>query len=70
MSNDPLAAKPNPTCPLCGGPNDCGPARTGTHATPCWCTNVTIDPAVLARIPPAARNQACICRRCATGASA
>ena len=68
MSHDPLAAKPNVICPLCGGPNDCAPARSGTHATPCWCTSVTIDPAILDRIPPAARNQACVCRSCAEGA--
>jgi len=64
---DPVAAKPNSTCPLCGAPNECAPARSGTHDTPCWCWNITIDPAILAKIPPEARNEACLCRRCATG---
>lgn len=61
--------KPNNTCPLCGGPNGCAPAASGSFDTPCWCTTTPIDPAVLARIPEAQRNQACVCRNCATGKS-
>mgnify|MGYP001411160261 CR=1 FL=1 len=59
--------KPNSTCPLCGGPNGCEPATTGSFDSPCWCVSVRIDPAVLARIPEAARGEACLCRACATG---
>lgn len=53
------------TCPLCGGPNDCAPAQSGDLATPCWCRDVPIATDVLARIPAAQRNVACICPRCA-----
>lgn len=62
-----LDPKPNNTCPLCGGPNGCAPAASGSFDTPCWCTTTPIDPAVLARIPEAQRHQACVCRNCATG---
>jgi hypothetical protein len=58
----PLAA---PTCPLCGGPNGCAPARSGTFDSPCWCTTATFDREQLARVPPALRGVACICARCA-----
>lgn len=54
-------------CPLCGGPNGCEPARTGSFDSPCWCTEVRIAPEVLERIPEDARDRACLCRRCATG---
>jgi len=60
-----LDPKPNNTCPLCGGPNGCAPAASGSFDTPCWCTTTPINPAALARIPDALRNQACICRNCA-----
>jgi hypothetical protein len=59
---------PNLICPLCGGPNDCRAAQTGSFDEPCWCANVVVDPDALARVPPGARNRACLCRRCATGA--
>ncbi|MEP7330365.1 MAG: cysteine-rich CWC family protein [Betaproteobacteria bacterium] len=59
--------KPELRCPLCGTPNACAPARSGTFDTPCWCTTVTIDAAVIASLPTDQRNQACLCRRCATG---
>lgn len=60
-----MDAKPNAICPLCGGPNACAPARSGDLATPCWCRDVTIAAAVLARVPAAQRGEACICPRCA-----
>jgi hypothetical protein len=66
MSAEPAAVPlPNSTCPLCGGPNQCAVARSGSFATPCWCAGVTIDPAALARIPDEARAQSCVCPRCA-----
>lgn len=51
-------------CPLCGEPNDCGMAA-GNSA--CWCFGVTIPGEVLERIPDAAKDKVCICRRCAEG---
>lgn len=59
---------PNTTCPLCGGPNGCAPAAGGSFDMPCWCVDVTIDPAALARVPEDKRGRACLCRACATGA--
>lgn len=61
------APKPNLACPLCGGPNGCEPAATGSFDVPCWCVTVKVDPAVLARIPGTMRGEACLCRSCATG---
>jgi GNAT superfamily N-acetyltransferase len=63
----PMTPRRNCACPLCGGPNECAPARTGSFDEPCWCASVAIDPDALARIPEAARNEACLCRHCATG---
>ncbi|TSE18288.1 Cysteine-rich CWC [Tepidimonas alkaliphilus] len=60
---------PDPTrCPLCGGDNACAmeaQRRSGQPQPPCWCTRVTFAPELLARVPPAARGQACLCPRCA-----
>lgn len=54
-----------PRCPLCGEENDCAVSRTGSTDTPCWCRDIVIDAATLARVPDALRNRACLCRRCA-----
>jgi hypothetical protein len=59
---------PASRCPLCGGPNGCAPAASGTFDTRCWCVDVQIAPEVLARLPDAARDAACLCRACATSA--
>ena len=48
-------------CPLCGQPNACGAAAGAEH---CWCFDVTLAPAALARVPEAARGIACICAKC------
>ena len=56
-------------CPLCGGPNACAPARSGRFAEACWCEGVAIERDVLARIPPALRDAACLCPACARGAA-
>lgn len=57
-------------CPLCGAENDCAVVRCGTATcADCWCAGITIADDVLARIPAAARDKACLCRRCATGLS-
>jgi hypothetical protein len=60
-----MEAKANHTCPLCGGPNECAPARSGSLDTPCWCRTITISDDALARVPAARRNESCLCRRCA-----
>lgn len=57
--------RPEPRCPLCGGPNGCAVAASGDFATPCWCRDVVFTPELLARVPEAARDRACICRPCA-----
>jgi hypothetical protein len=49
-------------CPLCGGPNDCGIAA---GASTCWCFTTDIPSDVRDRIPPEARDLACVCRACA-----
>jgi hypothetical protein len=51
-------------CPLCGGPNDCVSARSGNFDAPCWCTEVTVNPAALARLPEHERNKTCLCWNC------
>jgi hypothetical protein len=58
-------------CPLCGGPNGCGPAAGGSFdGPPCWCREVVFSAELLARVPAGQRGQACICRACATAAKA
>ena len=64
-----MDALPNRECPLCGGPNACAPAQTGTLATPCWCRDVVIPPETLARVPEDQRRRACLCAACAAAAS-
>jgi hypothetical protein len=60
-------------CPLCGQPNQCAmetAKRTGQAVAPCWCVNVSFSAEVLARVPQAAQNKACICEACARGNAA
>lgn len=38
---------------------------TGEPQPPCWCTGVTIDADLLARVPTEAQRLACICPACA-----
>ena len=59
-------ALPHHTCPLCGGPNGCAPAQTGSLASACWCKAIKISPDKLAAIPRAQRGLSCICQACAT----
>ncbi|MBI3157416.1 MAG: cysteine-rich CWC family protein [Burkholderiales bacterium] len=51
-------------CPLCGGDNACAMA-SGHADRPCWCTQLSFDAGLLARVPADAKGAACICRRCA-----
>ncbi|MBI4292960.1 MAG: cysteine-rich CWC family protein [Betaproteobacteria bacterium] len=60
--------EPNHTCPLCGGPNGCAPAASGTFGSPCWCNEASFSPELLARVPEAIRGKACICRTCVAAA--
>ncbi len=53
------------TCPVCGMSNNCTLADPRTVDRPCWCFTETIDPAVLAALPLALRDKACLCPRCA-----
>lgn len=57
---------PNHTCPLCGGPNACVPAQTGSFDQACWCAQTKVSAAALASVPEALRNRACLCARCAS----
>ena len=54
------------TCALCGSANDCGLAR---GETTCWCFEVVVPPSLLAQIPEALRDRACVCRACVERAS-
>jgi Cysteine-rich CWC len=59
------------TCPLCGQENLCAMVLerdTGLKQTPCWCTAVTFEADLLARVPAEKRNLACICAKCAQSA--
>ncbi len=55
-------------CPICGQPNRCAmevERETAVAQGACWCTQVDFSPDLLARVPAAARRQACICAECA-----
>ncbi|WP_130433978.1 cysteine-rich CWC family protein [Rivibacter subsaxonicus] len=60
------APLPAYACPVCGGPNGCAPAASGSFESACWCASLRIAPAVLDVLPPAQRGAACLCRDCAT----
>jgi uncharacterized protein (TIGR00290 family) len=61
---DLLSARTKPTdCPLCGATNECA-AAAGRDS--CWCFFERIPAGVQERVPPYARNLACICQTCAT----
>ncbi len=61
---DLLPAETTPNrCPLCGGDNACA-AASGESG--CWCFTERIPAEVRSRIPPYARDVACLCRTCAT----
>lgn len=69
------ASPPNPPehlCPLCGQPNQCAmhALQNGAVAQePCWCTQEKIGADVLQRIPPEARDRACVCKACVRAAA-
>jgi hypothetical protein len=39
---------------------------TGQPMNVCWCVNMAFSPELLAKVPAAAQNKACICQACAT----
>lgn len=54
-------------CPLCGGPNGCAmeaERATGQPQPPCWCLDLDFSADLLARVPPALKDRACICPAC------
>lgn len=57
-------------CPICRQPNGCAMAGDGSSGSDCWCRQVAFPAAVLAAVPDEAKGRACICRRCAEGATA
>jgi len=58
-----MGAEVDPSlCPVCGKPNTCGLTEGKSE---CWCFDVTIDAAALARVPPELKDRACLCPRCA-----
>ncbi|MBC7620148.1 MAG: cysteine-rich CWC family protein [Candidatus Saccharibacteria bacterium] len=70
---NPPTVLPPEACPLCGQPNQCAQEierATGQKQAPCWCTQATFSTALWARIPDAARNQACVCQVCSAGPDA
>jgi len=55
----------NPSlCPLCGGPNECQLCAPLAGKGPCWCVNLEMPAALLARVPENFRNRACVCKGC------
>jgi hypothetical protein len=40
--------------------------QSGQAVGVCWCVNLSFSPELLARVPAAAQNKACICQACAT----
>lgn len=65
----PLPPQRELCCPLCGRPNDCSAARTGSFDSPCWCQHATFAAELLARVPADRVGRACICRACADAAA-
>ncbi len=65
-----MPSEPDPSrCPLCGVPNGCA-AAAGVNAAECWCMKVEITAELLARVPEAAREKACVCAECVRRAKA
>ncbi len=67
MSKPLLAPVDACACPLCGQPNQCAmevAKATGQPIAKCWCVNVSFSAELLAKVPAAAQNKACICQAC------
>jgi hypothetical protein len=59
-----MTPRPNLLCPVCGGPNGCQPAVSGSFDTPCWCAALELPPP-----SEPAQNASCLCMRCAMQAA-
>ncbi|WP_082876706.1 cysteine-rich CWC family protein [Hydrogenophaga crassostreae] len=62
-------ASPNSAshCPLCGADNRCAmelERATGQPQAPCWCTDESFPPDLLATLPESAQGASCICINC------
>ena len=53
-------------CAVCGMPNECSAALTGTFNEPCWCASMQISSNVLVLVLESKRGKACVCKACAT----
>jgi Cysteine-rich CWC len=56
-------------CPLCGKFNQCAmeiTRETGVNPGPCWCAGLDFSADLLAKLPPEAQGQSCICEACAS----
>ncbi|MDB0047818.1 cysteine-rich CWC family protein [Burkholderiaceae bacterium] len=55
-------------CPLCGQANQCQMAAqkadSPSPVSACWCVQAVFPPTLLAQVPPAYANKACICQAC------
>lgn len=72
-----MKASPTPLdasrCPLCGGANGCAMEAgrlSGQPQPPCWCAGLDFSADLLARVPQALKNQACICAACRAASAA
>jgi len=61
--NPPSAFDPA-SCPLCGAANGCQLCSPAAYKGRCWCAQVEIPEALLARVPAELKNKSCICRAC------
>lgn len=67
MTRPPVPSLDASRCPLCGGPNGCAmeaERATGQPQPPCWCLGLDFSADLLARVPAALKDQACICPAC------
>ncbi|QJE98963.1 cysteine-rich CWC family protein [Luteolibacter luteus] len=69
MDPHPLHPLSNHTCPLCGAPNECAAAISGSFDTPCWCRNIVFPDELLATVPADLKGKSCICRACVESAA-
>lgn len=63
----PTASADAAHCPLCGGANACEmeqARREGRAPGACWCMQVEVPAALLARVPAQDRGQRCVCAAC------
>ncbi len=55
-------------CPLCQQDNLCAmemAKATGKEPERCWCVDMAFTPELLAKVPLAAKDKACVCQACA-----